>query len=271
MVMAVQVRLSRLWYKRDAENQNQNSGQETLMSCDEFVYVLRLMGFNATLTNAAKIIEKWGQANEDGYINFKKFLQWCDLESCFVRIDDASDSNQASENQISEAEREEEELLDAALVLDVGHPDTNNLDKKATDQTMDFLSNVADEYMNSMIPGDNQEGSGEESKVRSGDSCNINTSTQNTSNELMQEIRKVRQEIVDAEDALSSGFLAADEKEETINRIKQLKEMLQHLERKFDEQQSDDEVSDAPDDFDKNEVHYHWMIHNELLENIFTL
>ena len=51
----------------------------------DILQVLQLMGFEATVESAQAIIDEWGEADADGMIHFRRFLQWCDLDACFIR------------------------------------------------------------------------------------------------------------------------------------------------------------------------------------------
>ena len=94
MVMAVQMKLKRSWERnppsprRKRRGQPRPVGSEELMSLAEFVDVVRFMGFEATLENAADVIDRWGKADRAGRIHFVNFLVWADLEECFPRKSD---------------------------------------------------------------------------------------------------------------------------------------------------------------------------------------
>ena len=132
MVMAVQVQLKQVWMKAAGQTGGGKGGSggkgpssEDLMSLPEFVEVLQLMGFNATVESAAEVVARWGQGREDGLIPFRQFLRWCDLESCFVRTgslaeDQLDDEPAGAEAALAaQSKQADDEFEDDAFADDV--------------------------------------------------------------------------------------------------------------------------------------------------------
>ncbi len=102
MVMAVQVKLTKVWSRHSSggggkgrkDGALQSRVSEDMMTLSEFVDVLQLMGLNATMENAAAVVKRWGKADpQTGLIHFRQFLQWCDLDTCFVKKSDLGDGD----------------------------------------------------------------------------------------------------------------------------------------------------------------------------------
>eukprot|EP00750_Incisomonas_marina_P000624 INCI10441.4.p1 GENE.INCI10441.4~~INCI10441.4.p1 ORF type:complete len:945 (-),score=205.57 INCI10441.4:2340-5174(-) len=140
MVMAVQMKLKRRWERKPPSPRRKkgrgkrgssprrssprhgsgSAKSEELMSLAEFVDVVRFMGFNATLENAAEVVARWGKADRAGRIHFVNFLVWCDLEACFPRLGSSSanaiatSTGPAAEN-MSSSQRQSAELTSDLL------------------------------------------------------------------------------------------------------------------------------------------------------------
>ena len=106
MVMAVQVQLQQRW--------SQLRGTSDLMPLADVVDVLQLMGFNATMQTVQDVLDRWPEhTRSDGLVNYRQFLKWTDLESCFVKNDDPN-AESAAEAAALAVLAKEQALLDAA-------------------------------------------------------------------------------------------------------------------------------------------------------------
>jgi len=123
MVMAVQIKLKTAWMNAvnsGAVNSDIPASKGDMMTLPEFVEVLQLMGFNATLESAAQVVDRWGKADEKGRIHFREFLKWCDLDSCFVKSSDLVKTTASSSGPADLSEEEfnaglEDEVISETL------------------------------------------------------------------------------------------------------------------------------------------------------------